>query len=134
MGDPFKALGRAERQRAATWLLILVTFLATIALVFSRARSPQGKLIEGSVESFGGPISKYGDIVVTVRLANGSVREVLTKWASVRGCKRGDRIALIQRGTALNVGIKACNFPTQPNDHFPPNLAIIDPLRSLAAS
>ena len=110
MADPFKALGRVERLRAGVWVLILVAFLAAFAFLFSRARNVEGKLIEARVERFGSPDSKFGDMVVAVRLANGSVREVPTKWEWVRGCKRDDRIALVQRGAALNIGIKGCNF------------------------
>ena len=110
MKDPFKAFARTERIKAGLWLFVLAVSLAAIAFIFSRARNPQGTLIGGRVESFGVTVNKWGDMVVTVRLADGQVREVLTKWDLVRGCKRGDRIALVQRGTALNVDITGCNF------------------------
>src|SRR5688500_12054952 len=110
MKDPFKELNRTERLKAGLWLLILIAFLATIAFVFSRARNPPGILVEGRIQSFGVPVNEYGDMGVTVRLANGSVREVLTKWVLVKGCERGDRIALVQRGTALSVDFTGCNF------------------------
>ena len=109
MADPLKELGWRERLTAGLWLLMLIAFLATISIMFGRSRNTEGKLIEGRVESFGVPVNKWGDMVVTVRLANGSVREVLTKWELVKACERGDRIALVQRGLALNVGVMACN-------------------------
>lgn len=109
MSDPFSYQIRFERRRAGIWLLILAVFPAAISFLFSRAWDPRGQLVEARVLHFGNRATKYGDRpVVTVRLNNGSIRQIQTTWPALHNCQPGDRISLLQRGTALNVGVRAC--------------------------
>jgi hypothetical protein len=110
MADVFLEQIRRERLHAAGWLVVLLIFLAVLAFGLSRMLNPEGRLVEGQVERFGTRATDIGDLpVVTVRLPDGSIRQVETSRALVKGCSRGDRIELVQRGTALRVGIRACN-------------------------
>ena len=46
-----------------------------------------------------------GDLpILTVRLPNGSVRDVQVTWADMDGCKTARSISLLQQGNALQVG------------------------------
>ena len=109
MGDPFRAHVRNERLRLAFWVLVLIVPLAALAYLLNGASQPDGELIKADVVRFGSRPTETGDIpVLTVRLADGSIRQVLAGPNAVNGCKRGDRISLIQRGTSLRVGIRGC--------------------------
>lgn len=110
MGDPFITFERGERLKAGLLLLVLLAFLAAVIIPGSRMRNFEGNVVEGRVERFS-PADKYGYMVVAVRLSDGSIREVSTQFRSVSGCKRGDRIALVQHGNALRIGVKGCNSP-----------------------
>lgn len=110
MAEAFSEHVRRERLKSAGWLIVLLIFLAALAYGLSWVMNPEGKLVEGRVERFGTRATDIGDLpVVTVQLPDGSVRQVETSRALIKGCSRGDRIALVQRGTALRVGIRACN-------------------------
>ena len=112
MTDPFRTLAKTERLKAVLWLLVLAVFLAVFAFLLSRVWDPRGQLIEARIERFGVEATKYGNRpIITVRLADGSIRQVLTTRTFVPVCKQGDRITLVQRRTALSVAVRAC----QPN-------------------
>jgi hypothetical protein len=114
MAEPLRAQIWAERMRSGVWLLALLAVVATVLFVEDRLWNPQGQLIEARVIQSGIRAGKYRNTpIVTVRLADGSVREVQARWASsLRGCQSGDRIALVQRGSALTIGVKGCNLTT----------------------
>jgi hypothetical protein len=47
--------------------------------------------------------------ILTVRLPDGSTREVLATWPDVDNCAPGGWISLVQQGRALQVGPPGCN-------------------------
>jgi hypothetical protein len=47
--------------------------------------------------------------IVTVRLPDGSVRQVQATWADFDNCSRGRWLSLIQHGPALLVGKPGCS-------------------------
>lgn len=50
-----------------------------------------------------------GDLpIVTVRLPDGSIREVLATWPDVDNCQPGRWLSLLQHGAALQVGQPGC--------------------------
>ena len=46
--------------------------------------------------------------ILTVRLHDGSIREVQAAWADVDDCKPGRSISLLQHESALQVGQRGC--------------------------
>lgn len=47
--------------------------------------------------------------VLTVRMPDGSIRQVKATWADVNDCKPGRSISIVQQGPALIVGRPGCN-------------------------
>ena len=109
MTDPFRSQARAERLKAVSWILLIAALLA-LAFILSRARDVAGRTIEGRVIEFGIVAGKYGDrSIVKVRLADGSIRQVMTSPNVTSKCEQGDRIALVERGTSLIVEPQGCD-------------------------
>lgn len=49
--------------------------------------------------------------ILTVRMPDGSTRDVLATWADVDDCRPGRLISLVQHGTALRIGKPGCQAP-----------------------
>ena len=100
----------ADRERlTASLIFALVALVAIISVVTSIKWNPSGRLVEAHVEQFGVRASNSGfHPLLTVRLADGSKRQVLAARLSRGDCKRGDKVALVQRGSALTVGVRGC--------------------------
>lgn len=114
MADPFRAHIRNERLRAALWLLLLLVPLAALVFAYNRASGAGGELIEAEVVRVGSRATETGDEpVITVRLADGSIRQVLARPNAVVGCKQSDSISLVQRGVSLRVGVRGCHHYDQ---------------------
>jgi hypothetical protein len=92
-------------------VLLAVLIVAVSFLDFSTPVT-NGRLVQADVLRFGTHASARvagGDLpILTVRLPNGSVRDVQATWADVDGCKTGRSISLLQQGNALQVGRPGC--------------------------
>jgi hypothetical protein len=112
MADPFRTTAIRERfaQTSLMGLLIALTCLGSYLLV--RPYVTEGHVIRAEVVRVGmydtGGASGGNLPVLTVRLPDGSKREVTSSWAAVNDCVPGRWIALLQRGTALQVGRPGC--------------------------
>jgi len=71
-----------------------------------------GQLVEATVVRVGtyaAGRSRGGDLpILTVRLPNGSIRQVRASWSTAGDCIPGGRISLLQRATALQVSLRGC--------------------------
>ena len=104
-----KTLSVRERLTSWLWIFAFVGLLAIIGVVASITGNPRGRLVEAHVEKFGFRADSNGYWPLrTVRLADGSTRQVLASRLWKGACKRGDKVALMQRGSALTVGIRGC--------------------------
>jgi hypothetical protein len=98
-----------ERFKALLLIIALIAFSVLLAGLLYIWKYPTGRLVEGRVEEFGLIARKWGFTpLITVRLADGSRRQVLAARQFNKSCRQGDKIALIQRGDVLNVGIRGC--------------------------
>ena len=98
-----------ERLTASLWIFALVALIAIISAVASIEWNPSGRLVEAHVEQFGVRADHYGfQPLLTVRLADGSKRQLLASRLDKGVCRRGDKVALVQRGSALTVGVRGC--------------------------
>jgi hypothetical protein len=112
--DPLRSIIRRERvlRAAALIVLIAMALLAALLKFWPPTYVTDGRQIEGTVvrlgtepagEGYGGDLP-----ILTVRLPDGSVRQVRGSWATAGRCKRGERVPLVQRGTALQIGLRGC--------------------------
>ena len=112
MSDAFRAVALRERVTKAFALLLLVAVVAVIAFLEFGSVVTDGHVVKAEVLSVGArPAARVagGDLpILTVRLPDGSVREVQATWADVDDCKAGRSISLLQQGTALQVGRAGC--------------------------
>ena len=104
-----KTQAALERLTSSLWIFAFVGLLAIIGLVASIKWNPSGRMVEAHVEQFGVRADHFGfKPLLKVRLADGSKRQVLASRLSKGACKRGDKVALVQRGSALTVGVRGC--------------------------
>ena len=98
----------AERFKTLLLIIALIALSFLLAGLVYLWRYPEGRLVEGRVEEFGLIARKWGPTpLITVRLADGTRRQVLAQ-RQFNKCRQGDKIALIQRGDVLNVGVRGC--------------------------
>ena len=109
MWTSLKTSAVRERLTASLWIFALVALLAIISVAASIEWNPSGRLVEAHVEQFGVRADYYGfQPLLTVRLADGSKRQLLAPRLARGDCKRGDKVALVQRGSALTLGVRGC--------------------------
>jgi len=89
---------------AALWALTWLSFQGLVT---------DGTPVKAEVVQFGTyPASKVaggGLPVLTVRLPDGSIRNVEATWADVDNCAPGRWISLLEQGRALQVGRPGCD-------------------------
>ena len=89
-----------------------------VALIYAKAYLnfgnvvTDGEVVKAEVLRLGTrPVARVagGELpILTVRLPDGSVRQVKATWPHVKDCKRGRWISILQHGTALQVGTPGC--------------------------
>jgi carbonic anhydrase/acetyltransferase-like protein (isoleucine patch superfamily) len=93
-------------------LVALAALVGAISYLRFGAIVTNGHVVEAEVLYLGTRSAARvagGDLpIVTVRLPDGSVREVQATWADVDDCKAGRWISLLQDGTALQVAQPGC--------------------------
>jgi hypothetical protein len=113
MADPFRTVALRARVMKAGALVLLAGFLCAISYLEFGTVLTNGRVVKAEVLSLGTrPAARVagGDLpIVTVRLPDGSIREVQATWADVNDCKPGRWISLLQHGTAVQVGQPGCN-------------------------
>ncbi|MFL6730581.1 MAG: hypothetical protein ACJ8EZ_11735, partial [Sphingomicrobium sp.] len=112
MVDPFLSAARREQLTKAGWLALLIALLCIATFSWVRANVSDGREVKGAVVRIGtyaDPLGT-GDLpILTVRLPDGSIREVRASWQAANGCAPGRVVSLLQRGTALQVGLRGCS-------------------------
>ena len=104
-----KTLALRERLTSLLWVFALIALVAVVGLVANITWNPEGRLVEAHVEQFGVRADNFGfEPLLTVRLADGSKRQVLASRLDKGACRRGDKVALVQRGSALTLGVRGC--------------------------
>jgi hypothetical protein len=112
MSDAFRAVVLRERITKAGALLALVGIVGSIAYLEFGTVVTNGRVVKAEVLRVGTRAAARtagGDLpIVTVRLPDGSVRQVQATWADVHDCKPGRPISLLQHGPALQIGRPGC--------------------------
>jgi len=113
MADAYQTLALRERIAKAGALVVLLGFVIAISYFKFSTVVPSGREVRAGVLRLGTrPVGRVaaGELpIITVRLPDGSVREVQATWADVGDCEAGRSISLVQQGTALQVGRPGCN-------------------------
>ena len=109
--DPFRLSWSARLLEVArSWKLFalgmfLIAALAAVALVATRAP----ERVEAQLIRFGSRATDEGDKpLLLVRLADGTVRQVLARRSDVRLCRVGQTIQLMKRGSSLTLQPGGC--------------------------
>ena len=112
MTDPFRAAALRGRIIAAGALVLVVALMVAVSYLNFGLPVTNGQEVQAEVLRVGTrPAARVagGDLpILTVRLPNGSVRDVQATWADVGGCKTGSSISLLQQRDALQVGRPGC--------------------------
>ena len=111
--DPLKSIIVHERVQRAIGVGLLIAFLAVFFLVLAPYYSNNGQVVDATVVRIGTyPVgSGYGGElpILTLRLRDGSIRQVQASWQSAANCLPGSSVSLLQRGTSLQVGLRGCD-------------------------
>lgn len=112
MTDPFRTADvRAHISAAGAFVLLATLILGLSYLEFGTA-DINGQVVKAEVlRVVIVPTAGVagGDMpILTVRLPDGSVRDVQATWADVNGCKTGRSISLLRQGHALRIGRPGC--------------------------
>jgi len=110
--DPFQAEALRERLTRARGLLLLFAYMGVLLLLVLSTDFRHEREIEAIVVRLGtypDPL-ETGDLpILTVRLPDGSIRQLRTSWPAVNRCETGSSITLLQLGSRLRVGLRGCN-------------------------
>lgn len=113
MVDVFESVIVRERIIKAAALLLLLGFICGASYLEYAGVVTNGRPIKAQIVRFGmHPVARVagGDLpILTVRLPDGSIRDVRATWADVNDCLPGRWISLLQQGTALQVGRPGCD-------------------------
>jgi hypothetical protein len=111
MLDPSKAAVVRESFQRAFGVALLLALLGLLVVAGTRTYMSAGKMVEGTVVRIGTypePLGTGESPILTVRLSNGSVRQVSASWSAVGNCVPGNHVSLLQQGNALQVGLRGC--------------------------
>lgn len=112
MADPFRTFAIRERIAYVAGLCLLIAFASVVSYLWVRPYATEGRIVRADVVRVGMYSvsgSMGGDLpILTVRLPDGSIREVTSSWAAVNDCMPARRILLLQHGTSLQIGPPGC--------------------------
>lgn len=115
MVDPFRTTAIRERSTQVFLVALLVAGTCLGSYLMVRPYVTEGRIVRAEVVRVGmydtGEAAGGNLPILTVKLADGSNRQVTSSWAAVKDCAPGRWIALLQRGTALQVGRPGCEKP-----------------------
>lgn len=108
--DPFRDEITRDRVTQAVGVLLLLAFLSALILVVPLNDFRRAKSIHAVVLRLGTyPDETAGDLpILTLRMRNGSIRQVRTSWSGAKWCAPGTRVWLLQRGSNLQVALRGC--------------------------
>jgi hypothetical protein len=110
--DPFQAEAFWERLTRARGLLLLFAYMGALLLLVVSTDFRHERDVEAIVVRLGtypDPLAT-GDLpIVTVRLPDGSIRQLRASWPAVNRCGPGSSISLLQLGRRLRVGLGGCH-------------------------
>ena len=113
MVDPFKTAAIQERIKKMGALVLLVAFLCAFYYLKFGTLVTEGRTVKAEVLRIGTyPAARVagGDLpILSVRLPDGSIRDVRATWPDVNSCTPGRSISIVQQGTALQVGVPGCD-------------------------
>src|SRR5262245_51666974 len=98
MVDPFQVIARREYIAKAAWLVLLIVSLCLATFAWVRADVSDGPEVRAVVERLGTyphPLGTGDRPILTVRLPDGSIRQVRASWKAVNGCGPGSRVSLL---------------------------------------
>ena len=108
--DPFLAEALRERLRRARGLLLLLAYMGVLLLLVVCTEFRRERAVEAIVVRLGThPLATGDSPIVTVRLPDGSIRQLGASWSAVNRCTPGSSIALLQLGRRLRVGPGGCH-------------------------
>ena len=112
MADPFRSVALGARIMKAGALMILTGLIVLIGYLQFGTVITDGRVVQAEVLGLGtyptGRVAGANLPIVTVRLPDGSVRQVRATWADVNDCKPGRSISILQQGTAVLVARPGC--------------------------
>jgi hypothetical protein len=120
MVNSLKSIIFRERAQQAVGLglIVALALLGGLSVFWPRTYVTDGRLVEATVVRIGSyPVSGgYGGElpILTIRLPNGAIRQVRASWSAAGDCLPGSQVPLIQRGTALQVGLRGCHQAKRP--------------------
>ena len=108
--DPFQ--WESSRERLAGIAIVSLLFalvVAVLLLEYSYVFHP-AEPFDATVLNVSTLPDKYvGDApILTVRLKDGSIRQVITSWNSVKWCTPGSTVSLVANGAGFRVGLRGC--------------------------
>lgn len=109
--DPFQAEALRARLTSAGGLLMLLAFMGALVWLVVSTDLRHERNIEAVVVRIGTYPDALGtgDLpILTMRMPDGSVRQLQTAWPAVNSCQRGSSISLLQLGSHLRVGLRGC--------------------------
>jgi hypothetical protein len=100
------------KQAVGLGLIIALALFGALSVFWPRTYVIHGQLVEGTVIRIGTyPTSGVygGELpVLTVRMPNGSIRQIKASWSTAGKCLPGSQVPLVQHGTALQIGLRGC--------------------------
>ena len=108
--DPFKDEGLRARLTIVGGLFLMALFLGVAFLLPGGTATFQGERpLDGRVTRVGTYAFETGDLpILTIKLPDGSLRQLQTSWAAAARCSPGSSISLLQKGMRLRVGLTGC--------------------------
>ena len=112
MTDPFRDLAIRRRLITAGAVVLVAALIISVSYLDFGMPITNGHEVRAEVLRVGtraAASTAGGDLpILTVRLPNGTVRDVQATWADIGGCKTGSSISLLEQGQALQIGRPGC--------------------------
>lgn len=112
MVDPFRNIARRELVTKASSLALFIGLICLTLLAWEFSDIRQGRVVAAVVTGFStypDPLGMGDRPILTVRLSDGSLRQVRGSWSAVGNCTPGRTILLLQRRTALEIAFRGCS-------------------------
>ena len=109
VADPFASEVRRERLSWLVGFLALCLLLGVLVWLALRTDFRGAATIEGVIVRVGTYAHETGDLpILTVRLDDGSTRQLRARRAAIIGCAKGSTIELLQQAGRFRVGPRGC--------------------------
>ena len=113
MTDPFRNVAFRGRIVKASALIVLTGLLIVLGslqfgTVITNGREVKAEVLRLGTQPTGG-VGGASLPILTVRMPDGAVRQVMATWPDVNDCKPGRWISIVEKGTAVRVGRPGCS-------------------------